>query len=56
MVIGHIRKTHRLIAVVLRSAWLTNWRVRMVYSPYVMRVMVRVAGTQGGNSLRDIVH
>jgi len=56
MVIGRARKTHRSIAVVVRSTWLTNWRVQLVYSPHIIRAMVRVAATGGYDSLREIVH
>ncbi len=42
MVIGRARHTHRYIAIVIRAVCLTNWRVRLVYSPHVIREMVRV--------------
>ena len=36
-VIGRHRATHRYIIVVVRSSWLTNWRVELVYSPHLIR-------------------
>jgi len=39
-VVGHHRKSHRYITIVIRSKWLVNWRAEMVYSPHVIREVV----------------
>jgi hypothetical protein len=36
-VIGHHRKSHRYIKIVMPSRYLTNWRADLVYSPHVIR-------------------
>jgi hypothetical protein len=40
-VVGRHRRTHRYITTTVRSAWLMNWRVKLVYSPHVIREMLR---------------
>lgn len=35
-VIGHHRKSHRYIKIVMPSRHLTNWRANLVYSPHVI--------------------
>lgn len=36
-VVGRHRATHRYVKMIVSSAWLTNWRVQLVYSPHVIR-------------------
>ncbi len=36
-VIGRHRGSHRYVKMVIRSAWLTNWRVDLAYSPHLIR-------------------
>jgi hypothetical protein len=36
-VIGRHRATHKYITVVVSSSWLTNWRVDLAYSAYLIR-------------------
>ena len=36
-VVGHHRKSHRYITIVIRSQWLVNWRAELVYSPHVIK-------------------
>ncbi len=38
-VIGHHRHSRQLVEMVTRSKWLTNWRVKKVYSPFVVERM-----------------
>ena len=38
-VIGRHRGSRGLVEMVMPSKWLTNWRVKMVYSPVVLRYM-----------------
>jgi hypothetical protein len=38
-VIGHHRGSHKLVTMVMPSKWLENWRVKMVYSPQIIRRM-----------------
>jgi hypothetical protein len=38
-VIGRHRATHRYVTMVMPSRWLTNWRVDLVYSPYVISAL-----------------
>jgi len=40
VVVGRHRRSHRYIALVMPTEWLTNWRVQLVYSPAVKRRMV----------------
>jgi hypothetical protein len=35
-VIGRHRYSKKLVTMVIRSKWLTNWRVKMVYSPQIV--------------------
>lgn len=35
-VIGRHRASHRYVTMVVSAAWLTRWRVELVYSPYVI--------------------
>jgi hypothetical protein len=35
-VVGRHRRSHRYITMTIRTAWLVNWRVELVYSPYVI--------------------
>lgn len=39
-VVGHHRATHRYVTMVIRSEWLTNWRVELAYSPYLIYEMM----------------
>jgi len=41
VVVGRHRRSHRYMTIVTRTEWLTNWRVQLVYSPPVIREMVR---------------
>jgi hypothetical protein len=36
-VIGRHRATHRYVTMTIRTAWLVNWRVDLVYSPAIIR-------------------
>jgi len=36
-VVGRHRGSHGYVKMIVRSDWLTNWRVRLVYSPHVIR-------------------
>jgi len=36
-VIGHHRKSHRLVTMVLPSKLLTNWRAQLIYKPGIAR-------------------
>lgn len=38
-VVGRHRATHRYVTMVVPSRWLTNWRVDLVYSPYVISAL-----------------
>ena len=38
-VVGRHRGSHRYVAMVVRAAWLTNWRAQLVYSPRVIRTL-----------------
>lgn len=39
-VVGRQRKSHRFITLSMRSKWLVNWRVELVYSPFVIKEVV----------------
>jgi len=41
VVVGRHRRSHRYMTIVTRTEWLTNWRIQLVYSPHVIREMVR---------------
>lgn len=38
-VVGRHRATHRYVTMIVPSRWLTNWRVELVYSPYVISAL-----------------
>lgn len=38
-VIGAHRRSHRLVTMTIRSAWLVNWRVELVYQPAVIQAV-----------------
>jgi hypothetical protein len=38
-VIGRHRGSKRFATMVMPSKWLTNWRVKMVYSPHIVSQM-----------------
>lgn len=38
-VVGRHRRSHRYITLSIQSTWLVNWRVELVYSPYVIQVL-----------------
>jgi hypothetical protein len=38
-IVGRHWRSHRYITLLIRSAWLVNWRVELVYSPSVIRVL-----------------
>jgi len=38
-VIGHHRASHRYVKMVVAFKYLTNWRVKLVYSPFVISQM-----------------
>ena len=40
-VVGRHRKSHRYITLAIRSRWLVNWRVELVYSPYVVGEIIK---------------
>ena len=52
-VIGRPRKTSRFICVVIRSAYVTNWRLNKVYSPYVKRLMLENRGWNDSEGSRQ---
>ncbi len=35
-IIGRHRGSHQFVTMVIPSKWLTNWRVKIVYSPYLV--------------------
>ena len=35
-VVGHHRQTHRFVTMDVSAAWLTNWRVSLIYSPHII--------------------
>ncbi len=37
--VGRHRGSHRYVTMVVRAAWLTNWRAQLVYSPRVIRAL-----------------
>jgi len=39
-VIGRHRATHRYVNMIVNEKWLTNWRVRLAYSPHVIRELL----------------
>ena len=39
-VIGRQRKSHRYITLITEPKWLVNWRVELVYSPYVLKALL----------------
>lgn len=39
-VVGRHRKSHRYITLVTPLKWLVNWRVELIYSPYVIRKVI----------------
>ncbi|MFC7280163.1 hypothetical protein ACFQS1_39915 [Paractinoplanes rhizophilus] len=45
-VIGHIRHGSRLATVDVATAFLTNWRVKLVYSPAILARIAEVQGNQ----------
>jgi hypothetical protein len=38
-VVGRHRGSHRYVTIVIRSEWLTGWKVQLVYSPHVIGEM-----------------
>lgn len=40
-VIGRHRGSKRFVTMVMASKWLTNWRVKLVYSPHIVSKMRR---------------
>lgn len=36
-VVGHHRASHRFVTMIVSSSWLTNWRLELAYSPYVIQ-------------------
>jgi hypothetical protein len=38
-VVGRHRVTHRYVKMIISSSWLENWRVQLVYSPTVVRML-----------------
>jgi len=39
VVFGHHRGSHRYVKMVINWKWLTNWRVKLAYSPHVIRLL-----------------
>lgn len=37
--VGRHRATHRYVKMIISSSWLENWRVQLVYSPAVVRML-----------------
>ena len=56
-VVGHHRASHRYVTMIVSSSWLTNWRVELAYSPYVIRAFwPRWDGTaEGKERAQEIV-
>lgn len=48
-VVGRHRKSHRYLTISLQSAYLTNWRVELIYSPTVLE-QARVGVPEGASS------
>ena len=56
-VVGHHRASHRFVTMIVSSSWLTNWRLELAYSPYVMQAFwPRWDGTpEGKERAQEIV-
>ena len=54
-IVGRHRGSNRYVTMVIRSAWLTKWRVKQVYSPHVTAELRRMGATWDGSrrSKRD---
>jgi hypothetical protein len=48
-VVGRHRGSNRYVTMIIRSAWLTNWRVKQVYSPHVTAELRRMGATWDGS-------
>lgn len=46
-VVAHHRGSGRLVAMVIRSEWLTNWRVKRIFEPGVVARLRAAPGTTG---------
>ncbi|NJC74164.1 hypothetical protein HC031_31285 [Planosporangium thailandense] len=54
-VVGQVRKSSRFSTVHVPAKHLTNWRVRLVYSPAALRQIAEIRwGGRGGFWLRDV--
>lgn len=47
-VVGRHRGSNRYGTMVVRAAWLTNWRVKLVFSPHVMAEFHKMGATWDG--------
>jgi hypothetical protein len=54
-VIGRPRNTTRFVFVVIRSAYVTNWRLDKVYSPHVKRLMLENHGWDDSERSRQAI-
>lgn len=48
-VVARHRGSHQFVTMVIRSSWLTNWRVKMVYSPHVIREFREMGASWDGS-------
>ncbi|MBB1287420.1 hypothetical protein HRH25_23805 [Flavisolibacter sp. BT320] len=54
-VIGRHRKSKRFIILIMPSAFITNWRLEKVYSPYIVREMYSQKGWTDMDEDRDTI-
>src|SRR5262245_29806402 len=49
-VVARHRGSHRFVTMVIRSAWLTNWRTKLVYSPHIIREFREMGASWDGSA------
>ena len=49
-VVARHRGSHRYVTLVIRSSWLTNWRVKQVFSPHVIREFRAMGASWDGSA------
>ena len=53
-VVGRQRRSHRYITLSMKSKWLVNWRVELLYSPHVIDVLKQNPDTYAAHN-QDII-
>ncbi|WP_136666790.1 hypothetical protein [Flavobacterium sp. H122] len=55
IVIGRHRKTKKLATIIIKSKYITNWRIKKVYNPKIIQLMNNKRGWTNSENDKEII-